>query len=158
MQNQPFSHAPPPAAPTAPGRAMLKVTGILYIIFGGMSIIMALLALLGAIVMQEPGAHYYFDADLIEAGAGYVFLISLIMLVQSGFSVFLGIMCVAHCDKVERGSFLRIIIIIHMVFLVASVILDPSLLTVIAFIVPIIAIVGASKNAKAAEYPQLPLQ
>ena len=156
MHNQSFpQHAPPipPPPPVAPGRGMLKVTGILYIVFGSMSVVMALLAMLGAAVIAEFGEGAL-GVDLYGATAGFVALISVIMLVQSGFSIFLGIVCIRFAPRIEKGAFLRNMIILHMVFLLMSLVLDPSALTVVSFVVPIIALIGAIRNNKANEYPQ----
>ena len=138
---------PTPAPPT-PGRGMLKVTGILYIVFGGITMLLALFALLGTIAMPE---YMEYVAGI---SADFLAVMAMVLFIQSGFSLFVGIVAVRNCADAEKATFIRAIVIIHLVMLVLQIIVDISIgsipIEAIAGVtVPIVALVGAQKNVNA---------
>jgi len=125
---------------SAPGRGMLNVTGILFIIFGGLSV-------------------YVFYINIIVAGG--VSLISLAFLAQAGFSMFVGIYAFIHSTHMAKSSKIRKFLIFQMALLFLPIIIiflvpwqtfsSAGLLMPIMFWgipVPITALVGAQKNVR----------
>jgi len=138
-----------PTPSHAPGRGMLKVTGVLYTVFGGLSVIFALLVLLGAALISEFGGMLDMGMGVADVTAGLAAALGFLMLAQSGFSIFVGVAAIKNAADVHKAAFVRTLIIIHMALLLVQAILDFSLLAVINFVVPVIAIIGAQKNVTA---------
>ena len=136
--------------PGAPGKGMLTVCGILYIVFGGMSLLVGMLALFGAAVMAELGE--FAAMDMVGATAGFLAIISILVLIQSGFSIFVGIVAIKNAAVLAKATFVRTVVIIHLVMLILTVALDFSLWALAGLVVPIIALIGAQKNVQANEY------
>ena len=92
----------------AKGSTMLKVVGILMIVFGAISTIITLIALVGVSVV----------ASALSAGGLYVFGVILAFL-GSVAELVTGILGVVNCDKVEKAQMLLIcaIIIVALSFL-----------------------------------------
>jgi len=117
----------------APGRKFLKVTGILYILHGGL-IALAIIVIL--LFHPEPG-------DI---------LFMVLVLTQMLYSTFVGTMGVLYCNNVERAGMLRTLVLIDMGFvaglslyhLLAANITLPSPIT--NMLIPIFFLIGVVKN------------
>ena len=144
--------------PSAPGKTRLKVCGILYIVFGGLSFIVGLYAMLGTAMLSG-----LVDAAMREEVGMMValaFALSLGALVQSGFSIFVGVMAATYAAVLEKAAFLRTIIIIHAAILLFTIILDSMIeflpLSLVGFVVPIIAFIGTQQNIRAYKLEIMP--
>ena len=140
-------------APSAPGKTMLKVCGILYIVFGGLSFMVGLYAMLGTAMLSGlVESAMWEEVGMMVALA---FALSLGALVQSGFSIFVGVMAVTYAAVLEKATFLRTIIIVHAAMLLIAITVDSmhvaefSPLSLVGFVVPIIAFIGARQNVRA---------
>lgn len=142
-------------ANNAPGKALLKVTGILYIVFGTLSFLRAVMpGLIG------------FGTIRMSIIPNYVFFAERLL------SVLLGIMAILYCGKIEKAFLLRILVVFHLVLLILTSFADMFMLIVSGFwaylfsallfdfllvialaclglVVPILAWVGVERNAKA---------
>ena len=147
----------PPMPPKAPGKTMLLVTGILFIIFNAIGFFLTAIVILTTDYwLWEFGGQAMRDAWMI------IYTVDMLLSLSA---IAIGIMGVALCNKIERGGMLIVFAIILMVF---SVIFNIVYIAVIinfdaamgfgaiigipiSLIVPIIFIVGASRNKKAAD-------
>ena len=156
--HQPY---PPPGMPPhpakAPGKNMLLVTGILFIIFNAIGFFATAIVILTTDYwLWEFGGQAMRDAWMI------IYTVDILLSLSA---IAIGIMGVALCNKIEKGGMLLICAIILMVF---SIIYNVIYIAVIinfdaamgfggvigipiGLIVPIIFIVGASRNKKAAD-------
>ena len=143
-------------ANNAPGKTILKVTGILYIVFGSLSFLRAVM----------PG-YLGFGAIWISVIPSYVFF------AERLFGILLGVAAILYCAKIERAFLLRILVVIHLALLMLTSFADMFVLAVggfftyylfsalffdfliaialvcLGFVVPVIAWIGVEKNAKA---------
>jgi len=137
--------------PSAPGKTRLKVCGILYIVFGGLSFMVGLYAMFGFVALSRLGGAAMWEE--VGMTAALAFAISFGVLVQSGFSIFVGVMAATYAAVIEKATFLRAIIIIHAAILLLTIIaefmVEFSPLSVFGFVVPIIAFIGAQQNVRA---------
>lgn len=144
------------AAARAPGKTMLKVTGILFIVFGAISLILGLLALAGAAMMYELGTTVPGGFG-IEYAAGAVALAAAVMIGQSLFSIFLGIMALVNAAKPHKCGVVRALAIVQLALVLLMLVVDPSIIAIVGFVLPILTLIGAQQNIKAhkeaMEYP-----
>jgi len=131
---------------TAPGRGFLKVVGILYVIFAGLGILLGLLGLAGTAALGALGAS-----------TSVLTLLYVIMLLSSGYGLFLGIIGIKHCNDLRKASFVRICGIVDIVLRSLIVVwggvtlgFAGIVLESIGLVLPILFLVGASKNVAAA--------
>ena len=154
-------------ANNAPGKTILKVTGILYIVFGVISILRVTIlpALMGFGVFRMT----YIMAWSIDLHR-----------LQSIFSIVVGIMAIIFCAKIERAFLLRILVVSHLVLLIYTTfgglffvlalnirhgflldlftalfliyLLPHIILACFSLVVPIVAWVGVEENAKVYRY------
>lgn len=135
----------------APGRGMLKVTGIVYIILGVLATLCGLLLLAGGGMMMQTGES---TAMGLGAVAG---ILSVLILVSGVFYLIVGILGVKNCNKPEKcgvNFVLGIILMVLVVFnLVTSAIANGPLSTgtdLIALVLAILYLIGARQNKNAA--------
>jgi len=136
---------------TAPGRGFLKVVGILYVVFAGLGILFSLLAMAGTAAL---GA-------LLGINTSILTLLYVIMLLSSGYGLFLGIIGIKHCNDLRKAGFVRICGIVDLVLRSLTVIwggvmlgFSGIVLESFGLVLPILFLVGASKNAAAAAHMQ----
>jgi len=145
--------APMPLKPKfrAPGASMLSVTGILFMVFGGMSLFLTL-------------SLFAEDAHRL---AGIQLLALMLYPAQAGFSVFVGIYAKIYANNLEKAVFIRLVLIILISLQALSMIIEfvvavtgiaqgspPAssglwLLALFGLAVPIVALVGAQRNISA---------
>ena len=124
----------------APGKTMLLVVSILYIVFSGFGIIgsLALIGIGGAL-------------DTVGAG-GDVTSLGFLALLASAFGLVIGILGIAFRKKVEKAVLLMGLgaaaIVFDIVAGAATGTLGP--LSIIGFVLPVLYIIGAYMNKKAA--------
>ena len=134
---------------SAPGKNFLFVTGILYIVFGGMGIITSAVGLATA---------NYWDRTLPIANDMSWSVHYTIALISSLFYIFVGIMGVINCARLEKASILRVLGCIDIGHVILSAILVAVVFSgalggftvvctlVLGFVLPILFIIGAQKN------------
>ena len=132
---------------TAPGRGFLKVVGILYVIFSGLGILLALLAMAGTAAL----------GSVLGINTSILTLLYVIMLVSSGYGLFLGIIGIKHCNDLGKAGFVRTCGIVDLVLRSLVVIwggvmmgFSGVVLESFGLVLPILFLVGASKNVAAA--------
>jgi len=144
----------------APGAKMLKVVGIIMVVFGGMGVIFIpiifLMFYFMAPIFSEVGVDFYSDA----------FMASLIVGVAGPlFNVFAGIMAIKYNARLDKAQLLRLLGIIGIVVVVISTVFAYILMSSmmpfdtgisaaveppISLVLPILYLVGAIQNIKAA--------
>ena len=129
----------------ARGRRMLKVVGILYIVFSGINIMVGLFGM---------GTAGMLDAIMPLPGATWMTYYGMLFLLYS-FTLFMGIMGLVHSNKPEKGRFLCALgvasIVAYAIFyfvigLEAARFLNMMWLVPVDFVLPILFIIGAVKN------------
>lgn len=135
----------------APGRGKLKVTGILYIIFGTLGLLLSLALLAGGGLLLAAGAGTVGIA--LGAVAG---ILGAITVLTAVFYLILGILGVRNCDKPEKcgvnfvlGIIVLVLVVIGLVVNVATT--DPSgaLSSVVGLVLSILYVMGAKENKDA---------
>ena len=136
----------------APGRKILLVVGILYLIFGGIGILSAL----GGFAMVATD-----DWDTIWPVAVPWSVFYAIALIGSVFYLVLGLMGVINRQRLEKAGLLRILGIIAILYVVVEAILSFTIFAgplgavtavftlIFGLVLPILYLVGASKNLAA---------
>lgn len=129
----------------APGKGMLKVVSILFIIFGGIAAIFMLIALFGAMAA----------ASLLGGFAIGLVLLAIFGLLLAAVDIVIGIIGLKKCaDPSQAGFFivtgivLCVLQLISLIWGIASSGFD--FLSFIGFVLPILYIVGGNMNKKAA--------
>ncbi len=86
------------------GRLMLKVVGILYIIFAALSILTGLLAVVGGAALGVAGG------ESLALGLGVVAMVfGLMMILSSVFSLVAGILGVKWCNRPDKAGALFVL-------------------------------------------------
>jgi hypothetical protein len=129
----------------APGKGMLKVVSILFIIFGAIATIVSIVALVGSAVLTA----------YTEGLAGIFIVGSIILLLVSVLELIVGIIGLKKCaDPAQAGFFIVTGIVLCVLGLVSMIMTLSSfqVTSLISFVLPILYIVGGfmNKNAKTA--------
>ena len=129
----------------APGKGMLKVVSILFIIFGAIATIVSIIAIIGSAVLTA-----------YTVGFGAIFLVgSILLLIVSVLELIIGIIGLKKCADPSQAGFFIVTGIVLVVLGLVSMFLTISnfqVTSLISFILPILYIVGGymNKNAKTA--------
>lgn len=135
----------------APGKGMLKVVSILFIVFGAIAVVISLIAVLGSAVLTA-----------YTGGLGGIFLIgTILMLIVSALDLVLGIIGIKKCgDPSQAGYFIVTGIVLCALSLVSLIMSIAStgfdVTSFVGFVLPILYIVGGNMNKKAAAAPMAP--
>ena len=129
----------------APGRGQLKVTGILYIIFGALGLLLSLALLLAA------------GAGTVGIALGAVAgILGAITVLTAVFYLILGILGVRNCDKPEKcgvnfvlGIIVLVLVVIGLVVNVATTGPSGALSSVVGLVLSILYVMGAKENKDA---------
>jgi hypothetical protein len=133
----------------APGKTLLKVVSILFIVFGAIATVVSLLAMIGTAALSA----------LDSAGAarvvGILVVAILIALVGGVLDLVLGIIGLKKCgDPSKAGYFITVGIILCVLSLISMIVSAASgnfqITSLIGFVLPILYIVGGTQNKKAA--------
>lgn len=129
------------------GSGFLKVTGILMIIGGGISIIMSIIAVLGVAALV-----YISDG---EASSAMLYASVALMVVSAVSQLVAGIIGVVNCKKPEKAGVCIAWGVIVAVLCIAGTILNSAgggsfsiLSLVLGLVLPILYIIGAVFNKK----------
>lgn len=135
----------------APGRGKLKVTGILYIIFGTLGLLLSLALLAGGGLLLAAGAGTVGIA--LGAVAG---ILGAITVLTAVFYLILGILGVRNCDKPEKcgvnfvlGILVLVLVVIGLVVNVATTGPSGALSSVVGLVLSILYVMGAKENKDA---------
>ncbi len=124
----------------APGKGILKVVSILFIIFGAIATILSLVGLLGSAYLTA-----------VSYGlAGILVVAMVIALIGSALELVLGIVGLKKCNDPSQANFFIVSGIVLCVLNLVSMIMSFSVTSLIAFVLPILFIVGGVQNKNAA--------
>jgi len=93
----------------APAKGLLKITGILYLVFAGVSALVAILGLTGSgfLASVRPEGFIWARALMTHvAPAGAMPVFHIFLLVFAGYRLFLGIVTIRHSGDMERAGVL----------------------------------------------------
>ena len=127
--------------PEAPGGGILKVTGILFTVLGGIWFIFASL--------------FIIDRSLRGGILTMGFITYMPILILPTFYIFTGIVGIKYCNNIEKAGWLLAVGIPHLilafVFIIPMILIGimPNLMNVVSLILPIAYLYGAYKNLKA---------
>ena len=130
----------------APGKGMLKVVSILFIIFGAIATVVSLIAVFGAAALSS-----------LTGGVTAILLVGMILLlIVSVLELIIGIIGVKKCADPSQAGFFIVTGIVLCVLALVSIILSISgggfdFTGLIGFVLPILYIVGGNMNKKAAD-------
>ena len=132
----------------APGKGILKVVSILFIIFGAIATVVSLLGLFGSAALTAAGG------GLGYAVGGILMAATVILLIVSVLELILGIVGLRKCgDPGKAGYFITTGIVLSILSLIPLVINFSysgfSLTSLIGFVLPILYIVGGAMNRSA---------
>lgn len=128
----------------APGKGLLKVISILFIIFGVIAAIVSVIALLGSAILTA-----------YAGGLGAIVMIAtIVMLLASVLELIIGIIGIKKCnDPAKAGFFITTGIILCALTLVSLIMSIASAgfsaTSLIGFVLPVLYIVGGCMNKKA---------
>ena len=135
----------------APGRGKLTVTGILYIIFGALGLLLSLALLAGGGLLLAAGAGTVGIA--LGAVAG---ILGAITVLTAVFYLILGILGVRNCDQPEKcgvnfvlGIIVLVLVVIGLVVNVATTGPSGALSSVVGLVLSILYVMGAKENKDA---------
>ena len=120
----------------APGKTLLKVVSVLFIIFGSIATIVSILGLLGGSLV--PGV-----------AGGLMTAAMVIALILSIFELILGIVGLRRSEDPENANFFMVSGVVLCVVALVSMMLSFQVTSLIGFVLPILFIIGGamSKNA-----------
>ena len=123
----------------APGKGMLKVVSILFIIFGAIATIVSIIGLVGSAWLAA--ATY---------GLAGMFVVAMVIaLIVSVLELVIGIIGVKKAADPTQANFFIVTGIILCVLALVSMILSFQVTSLIGFVLPILFIVGGVMNKKA---------
>lgn len=123
----------------APGKGMLKVTSILFIVFGAIATIVSILAVAGAGLLS---AATMGATNLIVVAAVILLISSVAMLV-------IGILGIKRSSDPSKAMFFIVTGIILCVLNLVSMIMNFDWSSLISFVLPVLYIIGGFMNKNA---------
>ena len=131
----------------APGKGMLKVVSILFIIFGAIATLLSILALVGA----------GFLGAVTGGASALITVAAVILLITSIAELVIGIVGVKKSGDVSSAMFFIVTGIILCVLNLVSMIMNFQVTSLIGFVLPVLYIVGGALNKKAANTSAAPV-
>ena len=132
----------------APGKGMLKVVSILFIVFGAIAIVLSIIAVLGAGVV----------AALAGTSATILVVAAILLLVSSVFMLVVGIIGIKKSGDPTKAMFFIVTGIILCVLTLISMIMNFDWTSLVSFVLPVLFIIGGFMNKKAASAPAAPVE
>ena len=140
------------------GTTMLKVTGILYIVFAALQILMGLMMLFGGGLLSSAGvqAGAYFGAGF----GGIIAFAGIFMILGSALGLVTGILGVKFCRRPDKAQVCFVLGIVLIVFAGLSLVgsfgneNSSTLSALVGLVLPILYTVGAYWNKESAKYQQ----
>jgi hypothetical protein len=132
----------------APGKGILKVVSILFIIFGAIATVISLVGVLGSAALTAAGGGFSF------AVGGILMAATVILLIVSVLELILGIVGLRKSGDPEKaGYFITTGIVLTILSLIPMIINISyggfSVTSLISFVLPILYIVGGAMNKRA---------
>ncbi len=124
----------------APGKGILKVVSILFIIFGAIATVVSIFGLIGSAWLSAA-----------TMGLGGILVVGMVIaLLGSALELVLGIVGIKKCDDPSQANFFIVAGIVLCAINLVSMIMYFSVTGLIAFVLPILYIVGGIQNKNAA--------
>jgi hypothetical protein len=132
----------------APGKGVLKVTSILFIVFGGIAAVLFLVSLIGAAALSGSMGYYGYQMGGLVAGA--IFGAAIVGLIACALDIVIGILGLKKCADPKQYNFFIVTGIVLSILELVSLVMNFSPMSLIGFILPILYIYGGwqNKNAK----------
>ncbi len=133
------------------GAGMIKVVGILMIVFGGLGLVFAFVALAGISTVVQLA-----EALGTEVNKTMLYLATFLSLLAAAVQLLTGIMGVANCRKPEKMGTLTILVFVMLILAVVAFVFALVNKTNIAsavfsmlvgMVLPILMLTGIKKNA-----------
>ncbi len=125
------------------GKGILKVVSILFIVFGAIATIVSIVGLIGSAWLTTATAGF--------AGLGGLLIVgTVIALIGSVLELIIGILGVKKCEDPSQNNFFIVTGIVLCALNLISIIMAFSVTGLIAFVLPILYIVGGYMNKNAA--------
>ena len=129
----------------APGKTMLKVVSILYIIFGAICVLLMLLSLfIGPLLASLAGDMFGLFGGLLGGALFIVFLI------PAAVDLVVGILGLRFCDNPAKSTFFIVVGFILGILMLISLFGAFSIWNLIGLAMPVLYIIGGFMNKKAA--------
>ena len=128
----------------APGKTILKVVSILYIIFGSIFALMAVLSLFLSATIAAWMEGVWGGIGAMIGGAVFV-----VLLIPAAVDLVLGILGVKYADDPHRSAFFIVTGYILAALMLISLIFSFSVWGLIMFAMPVLFIVGGYMNRSA---------
>lgn len=140
----------------APGKTLLKVTGILYIIVSALLLLSGIVMLAGGGLLTA-GGMYAGNGLGAFLGAG-VLVLAVVALAQGVFGLIMGILGVKNCDKPEKAGACIVmgilVLVLGVIGLIGNLVGQSGssalISSVAGLIIPALYTWGAFQNKKAA--------
>jgi len=129
----------------APGKKLLKITGILFIIFGILGIILGLSTLIFSDLLSDMNRQQSLERATATA---MLFFGVLLSIASSGLQLYAGWFAYKNCNKPEKAQNCLIFAIILIIIRFASLFFDDVMIVpaIIGFILPVLYLIGAWQN------------
>ena len=129
----------------APGKKLLKITGILFIIFGILGVILGLVTLIFSGLLSDMSRQQ--SLERATATAMLIFGV-LLSIASSGLQLYAGWFGHKNCNKPEKAQNCLIFAIILIIIRFASLFFDDVMIVpaIIGFILPVLYMIGAWQN------------
>lgn len=140
----------------AKGRMMLKVVGILLIIFGAFGLLGSIILLFSGGVLGAVGAESGLDPSTTAAIGGLAIIAGLVALVISVIDLVAGILGVKNCAKPDKAQtcfiFGIIMIVIQIISDIIAIVMGSfNIITIIiGLVLPVLYTIGAVQNKQSA--------
>lgn len=125
----------------APGKSILRIVSILYIVFGGIFALMMLLSL-----FFSAGLATLVEGMLGTLGTWIGGLLFVAFLIPAAVDLIIGILGVKYADEPSKTSFFIVIGIILSVLTLISLISSFTVWSLIMLVMPVLYIVGGYMN------------
>ncbi len=134
----------------APGKTLLKVVSILYIIFGALFALLALFSLFMGSIIASLVSSYVGDISAMLGGA-VGFLLFIILLIPAAVDLIVGILGLKKCDDASKANFFIVFGFILGILALISVITAFTVMSLLGLVLPVLLIVGGFMNKNAAK-------
>ncbi len=124
----------------APGKGILKVVSILFIIFGAIATLLSIIGLVGSAALL----------GYVDALGGVLMVAMVVSLIVSALELILGIVGLKKCDDPSQAIFFIATGIVLCVLGLVSIIMSFQVTSLIGFVLPLLYIIGGVQNKNAA--------
>ncbi len=124
----------------APGKGILKVVSILFIIFGAIATLLSIIGLAGSAMLSS----------MTYGLTGMLTFAMVIALIASALELVMGIIGLKKCDNPSQAGFFIVTGIILCALNLISMIMYFQVTSLIGFVLPVLFIIGGIQNKNAA--------